>query len=137
MVDDQDLFSGKWKFNPWQSKLSTPLPRIWVQSIVASREEIVVWETIVRGDGSQTEVRVWARFDEAEYPISGLPIADFMVYKRINSHNLSGMGKRNGVVVLNETLSVDPAGRVLTLIYSFQSGASQVARGMAVFDKEI
>jgi hypothetical protein len=136
MADLQEPFSGKWRFNPGLSQLSTPLPRTWMQSIVATREEIVVRENIVRSDGSQTEVRCWARFDGTDYPISGLPIADFMAYKRVDSHNLSGMGKRNGVVVLTETLSIDPAGKVLTLIYSFQSGASQVARGMAVFDKE-
>lgn len=135
MLDTDDPFTGTWNFNASRSKLSTPLPRSWVQTIVATRHEIVVRENVVRSDGSKTEVRVSARFDGTDYPIRGLPIADFIAYTRVNSHNITGTGKKNGVVALNETVAVSPDGKVLTLIYSVQTGASPVARGVAVFDR--
>ena len=63
-------------------------------------------------------------------------VDDFMAYTRVNSHSLSATGKKNGVVALTETLTVSADGGTLTLIYSIQTGASQVARGIAVFEKE-
>ena len=136
MPEVQDPFSGRWRFNARRSRLSTPLPQVWVQSIGASHDQIVVTENIIRDDGSQSEVKIWAKFDGTDYPITGLPIADVMAYQRHDSYSFSGTGKKNGVVVLTQTVTVDSSGQTLTLIYSFQSGASQVARGMAVFDRD-
>ena len=130
-------FTGTWKFNPLRSQLSTPLPQSWVQEIVVARDEIVVHENIVRFNGPRTVVRIWARFDGTDYPVNDSAVADFMAYTRVNSHSLSATGKKNGVVALTETLTVSDDGRTLTLIYSIQTGASQVARGIAVFEKEV
>jgi hypothetical protein len=136
MPEQREPFTGTWRFNAWWSKLDTPLPKTWVQEIVATRDEIVVRENIVRSNGVGSEVRVWARFDGSDYPVSGWPIADFIAYTRVSSHCISGTGKKNGVVVLTETVTVAPDGRSLTLVYSIQTGASQVTRGIAVFEKE-
>jgi len=136
MLEQGEPFTGTWKFSALRSKLSTPLPQTWVQKIVATRDEIVVHENIVRSNGAKSLVRIWARFDGSDYPVSGLPIADCMAYKRINSHSISGTGKKNGIVSLTETVTVTPDGRSLTLVYSVQTGASQVSRGIAVFEKE-
>jgi hypothetical protein len=135
MLELNQPFTGTWKFNPRHSRLSTPQPRTWIQEIVVTRDEIVVREEIVRANGEKSAVSVWARFDGTDYPISGLPIADLIAYQRANTHSIFGTGKKNGQVSLNETVTVTPDGRTLTLIYSVQTGTSQVARGLAVFDK--
>lgn len=131
-----DPFTGTWSFNAKASQLSTPLPRRWVQVIVATREELVVREDIVRLHGPHTESSIWARFDGTDYPVSGLPFADCLAYQRPNSHSISAIGKKDGVITLTETISVTPNGQVLTLIYSIQTGASQAERGVAVFDRQ-
>jgi hypothetical protein len=136
MRNPANPFTGTWNFNARCSKLSTPLPRKWVQAIVATRDELVVRESIIRCDGSKAEVCVAARFDGSDYPVYGFPIADFMSYTRLDYSRISGTGRKNGVVVLTETISVDPEGRVLTVIYSVQIGAAPVARGLGVFDKD-
>ncbi len=102
-----------------------------------SADELVVHENIVRADGTKSLVRVWARFDGSDYPVTGYPLADVMAYRRLNSHCFSGTGKKNGVVALTETVTVTPDGKSLTLIYSVQMGASQVYRGVAVFEKQV
>lgn len=135
MIDDTDPFTGTWNFNARRSSLDTPLPRTWIQAIVATPDELVVRETIVRADGSATQVRVWARFDGGDYPVNGLPFVDFIAYQRAGRNRISGVGKKNGIMVLNETVTVDEAGKVLILIYSIQNGISSIATGMAVFDK--
>jgi hypothetical protein len=136
MQNSADPFTGTWNFDARRSRLSTPLPRKWVQLIVATRDELVVRESIVRSDGSKAEVSVAAKFDGSDYPVYGFPLADFMAYRRVDDHSISGTGRKNGVVVLTETVSVTPDGRVLTLVYSVQNGAAPVARGLAVFDKD-
>jgi hypothetical protein len=137
MIEPNDPFTGTWRFIAKRSKLDTPLPLNWVQEIVATPDELVVRENIVRSNGVKSDVRIWARFDGTDYPISGFPIADTMAYKRLDRHNISGTGKKNGVVALTETITVGEDGTVMTLIYSVQAGASSpvVARGIAVFEK--
>jgi hypothetical protein len=136
MPEQGELFTGAWRFNAKRSKLSTPTPQSWIQEIVVTRDEIVVHENIVRSNGEKSVVRVWARFDGSDYPVSGLPIADFIAYTRVDNYSISGTGKKNGVVTVNETITVAQDGGTLTLIYSVQTGASPVARGLAVFDRQ-
>ncbi|HEY3835232.1 MAG TPA: hypothetical protein VGL72_01610 [Bryobacteraceae bacterium] len=136
MPKPADPFTGTWNFNTKRSRLSTPLPRKWVQLIVATPEELVVRESIVRFDGSKSEVSVSARFDGSDYPIYGFPLADFMAYTRTGDSTIVGTGRKNGVVVLSETVSLSPDGRFLSLVYSVQNAASPVSRGLAVFDRE-
>ena len=136
MPKPDDPFTGTWNFNATRSRLSTPLPRKWVQTIVATKDELVVRESIVRSDGSKSEVSVSARFDGSDYPIYGFPLADFMAYTRTGNSAFAGTGKKDGVVVLSETVTISPDGRFLNLVYSVQNGASPVARGLAVFDRD-
>jgi len=137
MIHQNDPFTGTWNFSPKRSKLDTPLPRTWVQEIVATPDEIVVREDIVRSNGISSNVRIWARFDGTDYPVSGMPLVESMAYRRLDSHRISGIGKKNGIVALTETVTVGADGNVLTLIYTVQPGPSSpvVARGIAVFEK--
>jgi len=132
---EDDPFTGTWKFNGQRSKLDTPLPQSWIQEMVVSPSDVVVREKIVRWNGVRSEVRIRARFDGTDYPVADFPIADTMAYQRQGLHSISGIGKKCGVVCLTETLKVAPDGSILTVVYSIQSGASQVARGIAVFSK--
>jgi len=115
MPEQDDPFTGTWRFNPQLSKLTTQPPQSWVQRIISSPDEVEVHEDIVRPDGSQTVVTVLARFDGREYPVSGSPAADTIAYTRPNRNSISGTGKKNGVVALTEIATVAPARRTLTL----------------------
>ena len=131
-----DPFTGTWKFNARKSTLTDPTPRRWIQTIVATEEQLVVREEIVRANGAASEVKIWARFDGADYPVLGSPLADFIAYERVERNSISGTGKKNGVITFTETITVSPDGKLLTLVYSLQTGASQVARGVAVFERQ-
>jgi hypothetical protein len=135
MADSDDPFTGTWKFSATRSRLDTSIPEKWVQEIVATRDEIVVHEDIVRLKGPRTAIRVWARFDGTDYPVSGSLIIDTIAYTRLNTHTISGVGKKGEVMALTETVTVSPDGRILTLIYSIQTGTSPIVRGVAVFEK--
>jgi hypothetical protein len=136
MYRQDDPFTGTWRFNAQLSRLSTPLPQSWVQQIIATRDEVRVQETIIRPDGSQTLVEVLARFDGKDYPVTGSPAADTIAYERASDNSISGTGKKNGVVSLTETVTVAPERHSLTLSYSIHNGGLEVARGIAVFEKD-
>lgn len=135
MAEHDDPFTGTWRFSDRLSRLSDPTPRRWVQTIVATGYELIVREDIVRSNGAASEVRVWAKFDGEDYAVMGSPLADFIAYTRGDRNSISGTGKKNGVVTFTETITVSDDGKVLTLVYSVQTGASQVSRGVAVFEK--
>jgi hypothetical protein len=48
MSEQEDPFTGTWRFNPHRSTLSTLSPQSWVQQIIATRGEVHVHETIIR-----------------------------------------------------------------------------------------
>jgi hypothetical protein len=130
-----DPFTGVWKFSPQWSALSTPQPRSWIQRIRATADEVSVREEIVGSDGVGITVTVQARFDGKAYPVNGSLIADTIVYSRPDTHNISSIGKKDGVLSLQETLTASPQGHILTLSYKAYSGFREVAKGTAVFEK--
>jgi hypothetical protein len=135
MSEQDDPFTGTWRFNPQRSTLSTTPPQSWVQEIIATPDEVHVLETIVRLDDPQTVEEVMARFDGADYPVTGSPAADTMAYRRTSSHSISGTGKKDGVITLMETVTVAPERNTLTLSYSVHSAGHVVSSGIAVFEK--
>lgn len=77
-----------------------------------------------------------ASFDGNDYPVAGSTAADVIAYRRVNSHRISGTGRKEGVVTLMETVTVAPDNSTLTLSYSVHSGDHVVASGIAVFEKD-
>jgi hypothetical protein len=135
MPEQDDPFTGTWRFSAERSTLSTPPPQSWVQQIIVTADEVHVHETIIRMDGSQTVVEVMASFDGSDYPVTGSPAADTIVYRRVSGNSISGTGKKNGAITLMETVTVAPESHTLTLSYSIHSEAHVVASGIAVFEK--
>jgi hypothetical protein len=136
MSEQDDPFTGTWRFNLERSTLSTPPPQSWVHQIIATSDEVHVQETIVRSDGSQTVVEVMARFDGSDYPVTGSPSADTLAYRRVSSNSISGTGKKNGDITLMEMAIVAPGNNTLTLSYSIHTGTHVVASGIAIFEKD-
>ena len=137
MSEQDDPFTGTWRFNPERSTLSTPPPQSWVQQIIATSDEVHVQEIIVRSDASETVVEVMARFDGSDYPVTGSPAADTIAYRRADSNRISGTGKKNGDITLMETVTVTHESNTLNLSYSIHGDGHVVASGIAVFEKEV
>jgi hypothetical protein len=61
--------------------------------------------------------------------------ADQIAYTRSTPTLISTTGKKAGVPFLTETVSVDPAARLLTLSYRIATPTRDPAEGSAVFEK--
>ena len=135
-MECDDPFTGIWTFNPERSRLSSPPPRAWTQQIAATPATIEVRETIVRADGSTTELSVSARFDGAAYAVAGSAAVDNIACTRPQSSRIRGTGKKRGGVALSETATVSADGRTLPLDYVVQLEPEKTASGHAVFEKQ-
>ena len=132
----EDLFTGHWTFNFLESRLDTPMPVSWTQKVGVTATEIVVTEEIVRANNERSTVRVWARFDGTEYPVQGSPLIETIAYERAGARVIRGAGRRSGLLVLSETVTVSADGMRLTNVYTLQTGPAQVVRGVAVFERQ-
>jgi hypothetical protein len=113
--------------------MCTPAPYSWVQEISAGPDQVAFREEIVRPNGTEMVLRVQARFDGVDYPIEGSPALDTVSYTRANRLAICAIGKKDGRVLVTETVLADPEKHTLTLIYSYLLGGRNVAHGVAVF----
>jgi hypothetical protein len=132
--EEDDPFSGTWRFNAARSALDTPSPGSWIQTIRATSEGIQVCERIGRADSPGILVSIQAKFDGADYPVDGSPAVDTISYSRIDWTNIMGIGKKDGAISLTETVTVDANTRTLTHRYLVYRNLQVVATGIAVFE---
>jgi hypothetical protein len=130
-----DPFSGTWVLNPDRSRLSTPPPKQWTQTISVEGNRIRLREEIVSAEGLPTVVTVAASLDGYEHPVGGSQVADTIAYRRTDGYTIRGMGKKAGAVSLDETVTVSSDGLTLTVVYSILSQGREVAFGTAVFNR--
>lgn len=133
MSTQVEPFHGTWRFNPQLSNLCLPAPHSWIQEIKAGPDEVAVREDIVRSDGTEIVRHVRARFDGTDYPVEGARAVDTIAYTRTDRHTISGIGKKNGIISLTETVKADPDRGTLTLNYRYLMGEQTIAHGVAVF----
>ncbi len=133
MVTETEPFHGTWRFNPQLSKMCTPAPQSWIQKISAGPDQVAVREEIIRPNGTEIVRRVEFRLDGADYPVEGSPLVDTIAYTRTDRNAIMGIGKKDGLVSVTETVVASPDEHTLTMIYTYMMGERVVAQGVAVF----
>jgi hypothetical protein len=101
-----DPFSGFWTLVPGESKLAGPMPRRWTETLDVGDEAISVKEEITGADGRTLVVTVDGAFDGRDSRVNGSPLADVIAYTRPGSHRIDGVAKKDGRVVLTESITV-------------------------------
>jgi hypothetical protein len=134
-MDKVDPFTGSWIFRPALSKMSTPGPRRWVQTIECEGDVVSVREEIDFGEGHATTIEIEAKFNGKSYTVSGSPAADAIAYTRLDNQTISGTASRQGIVTIQETLVVTEDGQRMTMKYTVFRGKKKVAKGIAMFER--
>jgi len=84
-----DQHSGTWKMNPAKSKYSPgPTPKSITVKVEADWNNIKINADGTDTDGSPTHVEYSAKFDGKDYPVTGLPYADALSVKRIDTNTI-------------------------------------------------
>ncbi len=106
----EDPFSGVWKLNLSKSKLTPPYPKSQIVRIEVDGSRIRITEELVSATGERLSISVDARFDGKDYPVQGAPFADSVSYERVDRFTIKGIGKKDGRVVMHETVVVSADG---------------------------
>lgn len=131
-----DPFSGVWKLNLAKSKLPPPVPKSQIARVDSDGSSIRISEEVVSDKDERMTITVDARFDGKDYPIKGAPFADAVSYQRIDRFTIKGIGKKDGKVIMHETVVVSPDGKTMTGTYSGTDATGKQATAVAVFDKQ-
>jgi hypothetical protein len=130
-----DPFTGDWTLDPDASRLSVPAPEEWTQAIEASAEGLRVRERIVGAAGAVTEHAIDARFDGAEYAVTGSPLVETMTYTRPGPRRIDGVARKAGVVIFRETVVVSDDGDTMAAMVAIQRPDGTTIESVAVFSR--
>lgn len=131
-----DPFTGFWTLVPGESKLTGPVPRRWTETLDVGDETISVKEEIAGADGRMMTVTVDASFDGRDHAITGSPLADVIAYTRPGRYRIDGIAKKDGRVVLTESVTVSEDGRALTMGYVVRLPDGRDVTNIAVFKRQ-
>jgi hypothetical protein len=110
-------------------KSDTRLPVPQAVRINASGKAIRVREEVTGQNGARTSVAtINADFNGKDYPVIGSPLADTAACERLDDHTITITIKKQGDLVVAETLMVSQDGKTLTASFGNFTG-------VAVFDK--
>src|SRR5229473_6445718 len=110
-----DQHSGTWKMNPAKSKYSPgPAAKSVTVKIESDQNGIKIDAEGTDGDGNPTHVQYDAKFDGKDYPVTGLPYAETVSVKRIDTNTIQSTLKKAGQVVMTVTSTVSNYGKMRT-----------------------
>jgi hypothetical protein len=112
------------------------MPRRWTETLDVGEETISVKEEIAGVDGRTLVVTVDGAFDGRDYHVNGSPLADVIAYTRPGPHRFDGVAKKDGRVVLTESVTVSEDGRTLTMGYVVRLPDGRDVTSVAVFKRQ-
>jgi len=132
-----DEHSGTWELSPAKSKFSPgPAPRNLTERIVLDENSYKVEATGAAADRKPMHIEFNAKFDGKDYPISGVPWADVVAVKRIDSHTPQAIQKRAGKVTMTITCKVSTDGKTRTCTFKGKDEQGRNVNNVAVFDRQ-
>ncbi len=132
-----DQHSGTWKMNPAKSKYSPgPTPKSVTLKVDADENNIKINADGTDADGSPTHVEYSAKFDGKDYPVTGLPYADTVSVKRIDTNTIQSTLKKAGQVVMTVTSTVSNYGKMRTSTFKGKDAQGRDVNNIVVYEKE-
>ncbi len=128
-----DALSARWQVVPGRSTLTMPMPRAWTVEILSSPDHVAVHQALTRADGSRVSVALDAPCDGRAHRVTGSPVVDRVVYARLDSRSLIGVGEKGDEVTLKVTISASGSGQSLLMDYTTYQHGLPATRGIAVF----
>ncbi len=136
-VAADDQHSGTWKMNPAVSKYSPgPTPKSVTLKVDADENNIKINADGTDADGSPTHVEYSAKFDGKDYPVTGLPYADTVSVKRIDTNTIQSTLKKANQVVMTVTSTVSNYGKMRTSTFKGKDAQGRDVNNVVVYDKQ-
>jgi hypothetical protein len=88
------------------------------------------------GNGKPMHVEYSAKFDDKEYPISGVPNADMVSVKRIDANTVESTQKKGGQVTMTVTTKVSKDGKSRTSTFKGKDADGHDVDNVVVFNRQ-
>lgn len=131
-----DPMLGTWKLNTAKSK--TPY-KSGTSVIEAAGDAVKVTADLVAADGKAYHWTWTAKYDGKEAPVTGeTPYGSGAVASltRVDPHTVKVVGKRNGEVILTQTIVVSADGKTRTVTTTRKDDKGQPMETVTVYDKQ-
>jgi hypothetical protein len=132
-----DQHSGTWKMNPAKSTYNPgPAAKSVTLRIDSDENNIKVDAQGTDGDGNPMHVEYSAKFDGKDYPITGVPGADTVSVRRIDTQTMEATQKRAGQAVMTVRSTVSKDGNTRTSIFKGKDAQGRDVNNVVVYDKQ-
>jgi len=132
-----DQHSGTWKMNPAKSTYNPgPAAKSVTLRIDSDENNIKVDAQGTDGDGNPMHVEYSAKFDGKDYPITGVPGADTVSVRRIDTQTMEATQKRAGQAVMTVRSTVSKDGNTRTSIFKGKDTQGRDVNNVVVYDKQ-
>jgi hypothetical protein len=136
MVVNTDRELGTWRLDVERSTFSPgPAHKSQMRTLEQVDDAQSLLNETITADGVRLLIRYTARFDGREYPVTGSPLGDAIVLRRIDGRTVEATVKKNGVTVVVDTRVVSLDGNTLTIaqVGTFPNG--QPVNNVLVFER--
>jgi len=132
-----DQHSGTWKMNPAKSKYNPgPAAKSITLKIESDENDFKIDSEGTGGDGNPTHIEFSAKFDGKDYPITGVPGADTVSVRRIDTQTMEATQKRAGQAVMTVRSTVSKDGNTRTSIFKGKDTQGRDVNNVVVYDKQ-
>jgi hypothetical protein len=132
-----DQHSGTWKMNPAKSTYNPgPAAKSATLRVDSDENDFKINSEGTGGDGNPTHVEFSAKFDGKDYPVTGLPNADTVSVKRIDSNTVETKMKNAGQVVMTVRSTVSKDGKTRTSVFKGKDAQGRDVNNVVVYDKQ-
>lgn len=133
-------FVGTWKLNVAKSNFgSAPAPKSITRTVVAQGDGAKYTMERVNADGTTSVYSFTANYDGRDYPVNGTGMpgaADNIAGKRINSHRVESVLKKNGKQVGTSVSEVSADGKTTTIKAMGKNPDDSAYETESVYDKQ-
>jgi hypothetical protein len=137
VLSGTDPAIGTWKLNTDRSIYNPgPPPRSATVTYVATGDRVTRTGKTVEADGTTTSFRYTAKYDGADYPVTGSRDFDAISLKRLTDRIVLATLKKSGRTVRTARRAVSPDGKNLTITTTSADPTAPQFRNMAIYDRQ-
>jgi len=132
-----DLTVGTWKLNAAKSKY-TPAEQARYETIKIEAVGDSMKVTLEGTDSAGKKVEaVWTgKYDGKDYPVTGSPDIDALVYKKVNDHNYQSSTKKGSKTLGSAKIVYSADGKTRTVTSRGTNAKGQKISATAVYEKQ-
>ena len=128
---------GTWRVNVAKSKYNPgPPPKSHTLKVEASGQGEKIASEMVMADGTRIAQQYTASFDGKDYPLTGSPIADMVMLKRVDAHTTERVDKKGGKTMQTIRRVVSKDGKTMTATIKGTNAQGQTVNNVVVFEKQ-